>query len=345
MIGNPDAHTRVIIPLSYRLNGYLGDKYPIVIANYLQMFETELENEPEDTATLQNISLFFGMYDGLDSYADLKLEELEEIITKETEIISWTGSQLPKVEYASKLVVTEYYRQAEAIINNILVNKQDLIKDFIASDIALYLSLEGTQTVMQQKVSPTVDIAEPPLIEYFLNPFSINPMLALICVDVRNKIETLRNDKEKFANHYAQYISFIFLNYGIQNPSGIFEKYVRRSRECLHTRLDLDRNQQKSVSDNLGIFLDKYSNQKYFLKGKNLLEEKREAVSTSISNRAPNITAQPSVKINFMPEPTLEQMHFNLFKPRRAPNLQAKELVNAVVRLAEEYVSTPLRIV
>jgi hypothetical protein len=341
IIGNPDANTRVIIPLNFHLNGYLGNKYPIVIANYLRMFEVELENDPEDAATLENISLFFGMYDGCDSYADLLSDELAEVLTNEMEIVSWASGQLLKVEYASKFAVTEHYRQAKALINNIFKTKLDLIKDYLAADIALYLTLEGTQTMLRPKFSLAPDIAEQPMIDYFVNPFTMNPMLAMICVDVRTKIETLRNDKEKFANHYAQYVIFIFLNYGLMNPCGIFEIYIRKNRDTLYKRLDLNRNQKKNVSDNLGIFLHKYSNQKYFFKGKNLLEEKPDAVPEVISNKELRITEQPIAKINFMPEPRLVQMHYNLFRTRRAPNFQAKELVNAVVQLAEEYVSTP----
>jgi gluconate kinase len=144
-IGKPHSKSRIIIPLNYHFNGWIEDRYRTVIANYLKIFECEQKEDTsprlEGVAALKNISLFFGMYTGYDSNAELPADIMSDTLEGEQKALAIVPGQLLKVERASQFAKTEYYQQAECLINNILINKFDLLKDYFAKDIAEYFTL------------------------------------------------------------------------------------------------------------------------------------------------------------------------------------------------------------
>ncbi len=341
-LGVPRAKLRVIIPLNYYFDDWLGQRYPIVIANYLRAFEQAQQKKPdlENLLSLTNISLFFGMYHGLDSSANLRADSLQSVTENEKDILAQTAGQFVTVVRASEFSATVHFQQAERLITHILVHQFDLVAAYFAADIALYLTMEGKETTVKKPEPPALVSHDPTAPN--LNPTNFG-LLSKIIRSVLEQIEKLSRDKEKFANHYAQFISLILLNYGFQNPTPFFLDTIRRHREDAHLRVDLTHTKQKNMFDNYGIFLDKYVKQTYRIKkhGRdrggehNLLEEKSAPDATPVNNPS-FILQQPAIKWNYISEEKLSSLQQNLFKRRSLP-AQASALVQAVLQLSDEY--------
>ncbi len=363
-----DCDSKIIIPLNYHLKSWLGNSFPTVVKNYQHILNMH-------GLTTDQITLFFGMFDGMDSETTDNVEHIEFYREHEANFLREIEDLNINVQRFSSLSKGIYYSLADEIISNMLIDQFDLIKGIFATDVMIYMNDQGhacrwnlqqhpqvEQTSGNENSSPLQASALYDIGSAFSN-FSDNPSLVLLNLEVAlfSKLERIGRDL-KLVNLYAKFASYLILNFGLQNVDWTFVATVKTRMDDLPNRIDLSLTEQRKVRKIYQLFLNKYLAQTYLTSKKK--SRPTSATSDDIKNDSENekgnlertvaatetetpvtphrgITLfsvhRQSVRSNFIEGTTLENMLNDIFMKTLPPNILARKVAAGLSELEEKY--------
>jgi hypothetical protein len=362
-----DNNTKIIIPLNYHLKSWLGNAYPTVVKNYMHILEMQ-------GLSIDQVNIFFGMFDGMDANAPDDVEHIEFYREHEAKLLHELDGLDITVKRYSQLSKIVYYRLADEIIGNILIHQFDLIKNIFATDLVIYINDQGYHCNWNFQVHPRSDqrvlsesssaLRDPALYDIgsVFSNIASDPNLVFLNLKVAvfRKLERAGRDL-KLIDLYAKFTSYLILNFGLQNIDWSFVAMIKDRMNDLPNRIDLNPCQQAKVKKIYKVFLNSYMDQTYLTSRitarptsaasddkKDDSEDENTNMERTVAQTETDTPVVPQrgitlfstrevTRSHFIEGTMLEQMFNDIFIKTSPPNVQKRKVAEGLMELENKY--------